>query len=82
MKIYKLQLCMVLVLHRLKRFAIGKYGSKSPIIFVEASDPDGACHEAVQQLFDIMLLQDPSIETKLLFKDILHDIKVTKVFNP
>ena len=73
---------MVLVLHRLKRFAISKYGSKSPIIFVEASDPDGACHEAVQQLFDIMLLQDPSIETKLLFKDILHDIKVTKVFNP
>lgn len=73
---------MVLVLHRLKRFDIGKYGSKSPIIFVEASDPDGACHEAVQQLFDLMLIQDPSIETKLLFRDILNDIKITKVFNP
>ena len=82
MKIYKLQLCMILVLHRLKKFELGKYGSKSPIIFVEASDPDGACHAATHQLFDIMYLQDPSIETKLLFKDILPDIKVTKVFNP
>lgn len=73
---------MILVLHRLKNFELGKYGCKSPIIFVEANDPDGACYAATQQLFDIIYLQDPSIETKLLFRDILLDIKVTKVFNP
>lgn len=73
---------MILVLHRLKRFNIGKYGSKNPIIFVEANDPDGACHAAIYQLYDILFLQDPSLETKLLFKDILPDIKVIKVFNP
>lgn len=73
---------MVLVLHRLKHYSIGKYGSKNPTIFVEASDPDGACHAAVYQLYDIMNSQDPSLETRLLFREILPDIKVTKVFNP
>jgi hypothetical protein len=70
---------MVLVLSRLKRFNLGKYGCKDPIIFIEANDPDGACHDVVYQLYDIMNAQNPSAETKELFKDILQDIRIIKV---
>jgi hypothetical protein len=49
---------------------------------VEAKDPDGACHAAVYGLFEIMYKQDSSIETKLLFRDLVHDIRVIKVYNP
>ena len=47
MKIYKVQIEMMGVIARLKRFNLEKYNSPCPVIFVEASDPDGACFAAL-----------------------------------
>jgi hypothetical protein len=70
---------MASIRQRLKRFNLGKYSDTNPIIFVEANDPDGACYGSVYGLYELMIKQDDSLETKLLFKDIVYDIRVVKV---
>ena len=73
---------MILILQRLNRFNLGKYSDINPIIFVEANDPDGACHGSVYGLYELMIKQDDSIETKLLFRDVAYDVRVIKVYTP
>jgi hypothetical protein len=82
MKLYKVKLSMSLIHQRLNGFRLGKYNYVDPIIFVEADDPDEACHDSVYGLYELMIKQDDSLETKLLFRDIVYDIRVTKVYIP
>ncbi len=79
MKIYKVYLDMTLIISRLKNFRLYEYNTTSPIIFVEADDPDGACFKATYQLIRILLDQDSSSETKDICQDIKKDIRVLKV---
>tara|TARA_R100000908_G_C3683209_1_gene100860 strand:- start:159 stop:407 length:249 start_codon:yes stop_codon:yes gene_type:complete len=79
MKIYKVYLDMTLIISRLKSFRLYEYNTTSPIIFVEADDPDGACFKATYQLIRILLDQDSSSETKDICQDIKKDIRVLKV---
>tara|TARA_Y100000361_G_C11096406_1_gene309319 strand:- start:212 stop:460 length:249 start_codon:yes stop_codon:yes gene_type:complete len=79
MKIYKVYLDMTLIISRLKKFRLYEYNTTSPIVFVEADDPDGACFKAIYQLVRIILDQDSSQETKDICKDIKKDIRVLKV---
>lgn len=82
MKIYKVHMDLSLVMARLKRFKLGEYSNPYPIIFIEARDPDEACHLATFKLVEILLNQDDSNETSLLAKDVLFDITIRKVFVP
>jgi hypothetical protein len=70
---------MLIALVRLKDFKLYEFSSTHPIIKVNAQDPDDACFLAMKKLFDIVLDQDPSIETKLLLKDVKHDIRILKI---
>jgi|TARA_R100000406_G_scaffold23660_1_gene15073 hypothetical protein len=79
MKIYKVYLDMTLIISRLKKFRLYEYNTSSPIVFVEADDPDGACFKATYQLIRIILDQDNSEETKEICKDIKTDMRVLKV---
>ena len=82
MKIYKIYMDLSLVMPRLKRFNLGEYSSNFPTIFVDARDPDEACHLAYYKLVEILLKQDDSPETSALAKDILYDITVRKIKIP
>ena len=79
MKLYKVYLDMSLVIARLKKFKLNKYNSSHPIVFVEASDPDGACWKAVNNLLRSILDQDDSAKTRMLCREIKGDIRVIKV---
>ncbi len=70
---------MTLIISRLKKFRLYEYNTSSPIVFVEADDPDGACFKATYQLIRIILDQDNSEETKEICKDIKTDMRVLKV---
>lgn len=70
---------MTLIISRLKKFRLYEYNTSSPIVFVEADDPDGACFKATYQLIRIILDQDNSEETKEICKDIKRDMRVLKV---
>jgi len=82
MKLYKVKMDLTLVMTRLKKFRLKEYNDVSPTIFVEARDPDEACHLAYYRLVEILLKQDNSKETSLLAKDILFDITIREVKVP
>ena len=82
MKIYKISIDLSLVLQRLKRFQLYEYQHSHPTIFVEANNPDEACHKAYYTLASIILKQDPSKKTSRLIKDIFNDITILKVQIP
>ena len=46
-----------LVMSRLKKFRLGEYSSNFPTIFVDARDPDEACHLAYFKLVEIIQKQ-------------------------
>lgn len=82
MKLYKVKMDLTLVMARLKKFRLKEYNDVAPTIFVEARDPDEACHLAYYRLVEILLKQDNSKETSLLAKDILFDITIREVRVP
>jgi hypothetical protein len=82
MKIYKVYMDLSLVMPRLKGFDLGEYSSNFPTIFVEARDPDEACHLSYYKLVEIMLKQDGSPATSALAKEILLYIAIRKIEVP
>ena len=78
MKLYKVYLDMSLVISRLKKYRIDEYNYNTPIVFVEADDPDEACFRAIYGLIRKVLDQDDSAESKELCKDLKHDIKIIR----
>ena len=79
MVIYKVYLDMILVMPSLKRFKLKEYNSNFPIVFVEAKSPDDACFKAVYSLVSMLLKQDDSVSTRILCRQIKHDIRIIKV---
>lgn len=71
-----------LVIVRLKKFKLYEYSSSYPTIFVDARNPDEACHLAYFRLVEILLKQDNSPETSSLAKDILYDITIKRIESP
>ena len=76
MKIYKVKLDLSLVIARLKKYNLQQYNSAHPTIFVQADNPDDACHLAYYQLAEKILKQDLSSETALFVREILFDVSV------
>jgi len=79
MKLYKVYLDLTLVINRLKKFALKEFNSTTPIVFIEAKSPDDACFRAIYKLIKIILDHDDSIQTRLLCREIKHDVKIIKV---
>ena len=82
MKIYKVELDLSLVMGRLKKYSLQQYNSTYPTVFVEANNPDDACHLAYYQLAEIILKQDLSSETALLVRELLLDISIKSLSVP
>ena len=86
MKIYKVYMCLRLVLGRLKSYRLEEYSSNEPIIFVPCDNPDQACHEAYMGLYHKIISQGIKKkgvvdETEILHfsKEILQDVRVLHV---
>jgi hypothetical protein len=71
-----------LVLHMFKKFNLFEYQNPFPTIFVEAHNPDEACHLAYYGLAAIILKQDSSPETSALIMEGFYDITIRKVSVP
>ena len=82
MKIYKVELDLSLVMGRLKKYDLQQYNSSRPMVFIQAENPDDACHLAYYQLAEIILKQDLSTETALFVRELLFDVSVKSVSIP
>lgn len=79
MKLYKIYMDLSKVINFLKKFNLGEFKDKYPIIFAEASDPDEACHIAYYRFVETILKQDNSINTSKLIQDISFNIRIKKI---
>lgn len=70
---------MSLVISRLKKYSLEEYNNKTPIVFIEAEDPDGACYYATYKLLRKILKKDHSIETIEFSKEIMNDVRILKI---
>ena len=80
MKLYKVYLDMTIVISRLSKYRIYEYNHETPIVFMEANDPDEACFKTCMSLLRMILAQDASPKAEDKCKEIQEDIRVTKVF--
>ena len=58
---------------------LGEFNSLCPTVFTEAGNPDDACYFTMCRFSDMILKQNETATTALLLKDVLHDIRITKV---
>ena len=79
MIIYKVTLDLTLVMPLLKVFRLGEFNSVQPTVFTEASNPDDACYFTICRFSETILKQNETATTAILLKDILHDIRITRV---
>jgi len=82
MKIYKVELDLSLVIGRLTKYNLQQYNSSHPTVFIQAENPDEACHLAYYQLAEIILKQDLSQETALFVRELLFEVSVKSVSTP
>lgn len=82
MKIFKVYMVLTFVIPRLKEYDLGDYNNSTPIIFVEAEDPDDACYKATHNLASTLLRKDHSVQTLNFIKDIMHDVRIIKIEVP
>ena len=80
MKIYKVHMVLTLVISRLKKYDLEDYNSASPIIFVEANDPDDACYKAMHKLAQTIIKQDKNAVK--IMTELFNDIRIKKVWTP
>jgi len=80
MKLYCLRLDMSMCIARLKEFELRQFNSAFPILFIEAKDPDEACYKCLCMFTENILKQNESKQTATLIRDILKDVRVTKVY--
>ena len=82
MKTYKVYMDLTLIIYQLTKFDLKEYNTAFPIVFVQASDPDGACYKAIYKLIQMILKQDNSLETATLCRRLKNDSRIIKAFVP
>lgn len=79
MIIYSVTLDLTLVIGRLKSFRLAEFNSLCPTVFTEADNPDDACYFTMCKFSETILKQKETASTAILLKDILHDVRITRV---
>ena len=57
---------LTLVMPRLKKYTLEDYNSSTPIIFVEAKDPDDACYKAMHKLASKILKTAQELDIEVI----------------
>lgn len=79
MKIYVIKIDMTNVLDRLKKFKLQEFNHEYPEIFIEAQDPDEACHLCHCKFAETILRNDSSTSTANFIKELENDFRILKV---
>jgi len=68
------------VFSRIKHLFLKSYNSPFPTIFINADDPDDACFEVVNDLIKIIMSQNPSIEMRIVCREIRRKSRIDKIY--
>ncbi|NBP00563.1 MAG: hypothetical protein EBU90_10645 [Proteobacteria bacterium] len=81
MRNFKVYLDLTDIYPQIKKFFLREYVVQYPLIFIEADDPDDACYMVIYRLIKLIMDQDPSIETRILCKQIKRLVRIDKVIS-
>jgi len=81
MRNFKVYLDLTDIYPKIKKFFLREYVVQYPLIFIEAEDPDDACYMVVYRLIKLIMDQDPSIETRILCKEIKRSVRIDKIIS-
>lgn len=68
------------VFSRIKHLFLKSYNSPFPTIFITSSDPDEACFEVLNDLIKIIINQNPSIEMRIVCREIRKRSRIDKIY--
>ena len=81
MRNFKVSLDLTDIYPQIKKFHLREYINQYPLIFIEAEDPDDACYMIIYRLIKIIIDQDPSIENRILCKQIKRKLRIDKIIS-
>lgn len=64
----------------IRHLKLKKYNSPFPTIFISAKDPDDACHKVINNLINIIMSQDSSMEMRVACRKIRRESKIDKIY--
>lgn len=84
MKTYKIYLDLSMIIHRLKKVRLDEYNSHAPIVFIIAKDPDQACNVCYTTIVEKIMRSKKLTDREMLelSSDLLHDMRIKRVYNP
>jgi hypothetical protein len=80
MKTYRIMLDISNVYPKIRHLFLKIYNSPFPTVFVNANDPDEACFIVFNDLIKIIIKQNPSIEMRLVCREIIQYSRIDKVY--
>jgi hypothetical protein len=80
MKTYRIMLDISNVYPKIRHLFLKIYNSPFPTVFVNANDPDEACFIVFNDLIKIIIKQNPSIEMRLVCREITQYSRIDKVY--
>ena len=77
---YRLSIDLSDLQNDLKNYVLtGEYSMPFAMCFIEASNPDTACYEAMKRLMKKIMRQKPTLETRIICRKIRKLIRVDKI---
>lgn len=80
MRNYRIMIDISNVFNKIKHLFLKSYNNPFPTIFITANDPDEACFEALNDLINIIMKQNTSIEMRIICREIRRKSRIDKIY--
>lgn len=81
MRNFKISIDLIDVFRELSQFKLREYPIPYLILFIEADNPDDACHELITRIISDILKRDSSINTRIFCRKIRKQIRFDKILS-
>jgi hypothetical protein len=68
------------VFTKIRHLILRSYNSPFPTVFINAKDPDEACFEVLNDLINIIMKQNTSIEMRIICREIRRKSRIDKIY--
>ena len=81
MRNYKIRLDISSIYQYIKHLKLKPFNSPFPIVFIAAQDPDDACVGVINELIDILMQQEPTINMRIIARKIRQQSRIDKIYS-
>lgn len=81
MKTYKVHIDISDIFNDIKHFKIREYYQPFMCVFIQAKNPDDACHKVLTDLIKSILKKNNNINTRIFCRLIKYNLRIEKVYS-